>query len=414
MPTATLTKPQTDHDEPIVRNIISMATLLGDDDGSSTKASFIAPKIGALVTGTVVSIARHKILVDIGSVCTGIISGVEIADSSGTAKGVQVGDTIQAVVIGEENDQGQFILSLKRASQETTWESFIVLYKNQKTTHVKIVEANKGGLLIEQDGIRGFIPVSQLTPEHYPRVSGADPEKILARLQKLIGQSLEVKVINVDFPERRLILSEKAAFSDARQKVIDELKVGQAIDGTVSGVVNFGIFVNYKGVEGLVHISEIAWGHVTAPNEYAKVGDIIKVLIIGIEGDKVSFSMKRLTPDPWVEKADKYAVGQTVKGVVTRIEPFGAFVKLDNEIDGLIHISELAQEEVKDPSQVVKVSDTVEAKVISIELNEHRLGLSIKALTSPVTEEKTVEEKPAKKKKKIEDDIAAEAAETII
>lgn len=364
------------------------------------------PTVGALVKGTVVSMSHQKILVDIGSICTGVIVGSEMNDSLGTAKDIHVGDAITAVVIEEENEQGQFILSLKRASQETTWDTFVALYKSQKPVKVRIVEANKGGLLIEKDGIRGFIPVSQLTPEHYPRVVGADPEKILTRLQKLVSTELMVKVINVDFAERRLILSEKAAYSDERQKIIDELKVGQTVQGTVSGIVNFGVFVNYKGVEGLVHISEIAWGHVTAPNEYAKVGDTITVLVIGIEGDKVSFSMKRLTPDPWIEKADKYKVGEIVKGQITRIEPFGAFVKLDQEIDGLIHISELADHEISNPTEVVQIGVTVEAKVISIELAEHRLGLSVKALhqkQEPVTPE-VAQESPVKE----EDAIAAE------
>jgi small subunit ribosomal protein S1 len=264
------------------------------------------------------------------------------------------------------------------------------------------MEANKGGLLMEIDGIRGFIPVSQLTPEHYPRVSGADPEKILGKLQALVGQKLNVKIINVNVPERRLILSEKAAYASQRNKVIQKLKVGQTIDGTVSGIVHFGIFVNFEGVEGLVHISEIAWGHVADPTQHAKVGEKVKVMVIGVEDEKISFSLKRLTDDPWLKAAERYPIGSKVKGSVARVSPFGIFLKLDDEIEGLVHISEISPDgRIEDPDTLAKEGQMMEAQVISVEQDDRRLGLSIKALQEPAKAAKEgAEDKEDKKAKK--------------
>lgn len=391
----------------VIKDIPSMDTLI---DQVPELPQY---EIGDLLEGRVVSVDKGQIVVDIDSMCTGVILGEDMDDSAGTAKKAQPDDLIQAVVIQPENEQGQLVLSLKRASQENTWEHFQKAYEAGKIVEMEMKEANKGGLLIEIDGIRGFLPVSQLTPEHYPRVSGADPSKILQKLNRLVNKKLKVKIINIDYNERRLIISEKEAYHDERQTVIDELKVGQTIEGTVSGVVNFGIFINYKGVEGLIHISEIAWGHVSDPSDYAQVGDKIRVLVIGVEGDKISFSMKRLTPDPWIAAAEKYKIDQLVKGVVTRITPFGAFVKLDDEIDGLIHVSELSEaseaeldddsKEATDALNLVDVGSEVEARIVSIDVDEHRLGLSIKA--------ESAGKKKAKKKAEVEEDTSTDEKE---
>jgi small subunit ribosomal protein S1 len=359
---------------------------------------------GQLVDGTVVSVAKHALVVDLGSVC-GVVTGSEMVDSAGTMKTVKAGDKVRVVVVGDENAEGQLLLSLRRASQENTWNKFIKDYQSGKVIEVVVMEANKGGLLMEMDGIRGFIPVSQLTPEHYPRVSGADPEKILGKLQALVGKKLKVKMINVNVPERRLILSEKAAYAGDRNKIIATLKVNQIIDGTVSGIVHFGIFVNYEGVEGLVHISEIAWGHVSDPTQFAKVGDKVKVMVIGIEEDKLSFSMKRLTDDPWLTAAKQYPIGSEVEGTVARISSFGIFLKLDDEIEGLVHISEISPDgRIEDPDSVAKEGQKMKVKVISIDQDDRRLGLSIKALqdaeadTAEDSKVKKEPKKPAKKK----------------
>ncbi len=379
-----------------ITDIVSMDELLKHGDAQITTFNK-----GDVVEGSVVNISKHALVVDLGTV-SGVVSGSEMMDSAGTMKTVQVGDTVKVVVIGDENAEGQLQLSLRRASQENTWNRFIKDYQDGKIIEVVVMEANKGGLLMEIDGIRGFIPVSQLTPEHYPRVSGADPEKILGKLQALVGQKLNVKIINVNVPERRLILSEKAAYASQRNKVIQKLKVGQTIDGTVSGIVHFGIFVNFEGVEGLVHISEIAWGHVADPTQHAKVGEKVKVMVIGVEDEKISFSLKRLTDDPWLKAAERYPIGSKVKGSVARVSPFGIFLKLDDEIEGLVHISEISPDgRIEDPDTLAKEGQMMEAQVISVEQDDRRLGLSIKALQEPAKAAKEgAEDKEDKKAKK--------------
>ncbi|MBP6085375.1 S1 RNA-binding domain-containing protein [Candidatus Gracilibacteria bacterium] len=380
-----------------VSDIISMDELLKGGDAQVK----IFTK-GDVVEGTVVTLSKHALVIDLGTV-SGVISGSEMIDSAGTMKTVKLGDVVKVVVIGDENTEGELQLSLRRASQENTWNRFVKDYQDGKMIEVTVMEANKGGLLMEIDGIRGFIPVSQLTPEHYPRVSGADPEKILGKLQSLVGQKLNVKVININPQERRLILSEKAAYAAQRNVVIQKLKVGQTIEGTVSGIVHFGVFVNFEGVEGLVHISEIAWGHVADPTQHAKVGDKVKVMVIGVEDEKISFSLKRLSDDPWLKAAERYPIGSKVKGSVTRVSSFGIFLKLDDEIEGLIHISEISPDgRIEDPDSLAKEGQMMEAKVISVEQDDRRLGLSIKALqqAEDAATDKSSEEKEEKKPKK--------------
>jgi len=359
------------------------------------------PTPGTLVEGTVAYTSKNKILVDLEGVAIGVISGQESYDSAGTMKDIEIGDRVAAYVLEEENDDGLVVLSLRRASQKKTWNKFNDAYSNNESITVIPNEANKGGLLMNIDGIKGFIPVSQLAPLHYPRVDGADSSQILARLQKLIGVPLIVKIINLDRDGGKLILSEKAAESDRRESSLEKLEIGQKVKGKISGIVKFGVFVTFEGLEGLVHISEIAWGHVKDPHDYGRLGDEIDVLVIGKEKDKISLSMKRLVPDPWIEATKKYKVDNVVEGIVSRLTPFGVFVKLDEEINGLIHISEITDEENADLSKIMNVGDKVKAKVITIDPEEHRVGLSIKALT----------EEPGKKKAKKKKEEAEEGEE---
>ena len=368
------------------------------DELLSKAGDFVLPELGALIDGTVAAIWKNKILVDLGGVATGIIAGQETQDSTGTLESIQVGDNISAYILEGENEDGLVVLSLRKASQQKTWDKFIKAYESAEAINVTANEANKGGLLLNIDGIKGFIPVSQLAPLHYPRVNGADSARILARLQKLIGVPLLVKIINMDKEGGKLILSERAAEEEERKRALDKLEVGQKVKGKISGIVNFGIFVTFEGLEGLVHISEIAWGHVKDPNDYGKLGDEVEILIIGKESDKISLSMKRLVPDPWIEATKKYKVGTVIEGEINRITPFGAFVKLDNEINGLIHVSEISDQSVADPSEVLKVGDKIKAKIITIDPDDHRVGLSVNALKEE--KEGEVKEKKPKKAKK--------------
>jgi small subunit ribosomal protein S1 len=373
------------------------------------------PEPGTLVDGNVVSIYKNKILVDINGMAIGLISGREAKDSDDTIKTVKIGDPISAYVIEGENEEGYIILSLRKANQEKTWKKFLDAYEKSEVVTVKANEANKGGLLLEVDGIKGFIPVSQLAPMHYPRVNDADSNQILSRLQALVGLQFMVKIISIDKENGKLILSEKAAMEEQRRLALTKLKIGSVVKGTISGIVKFGIFVAFDGLEGLVHISEIAWGHVKNPSDYGRLGEKVDIMVIGVDGDKISLSMKRLITDPWLEAAKMYAIGSVVEGEVNRLTPFGAFVKLSDEINGLIHITEIpGGEEMKDPGEGLKIGQKIKAKVIAVEPEEHRVGLSIKALTEEpkkkikkMTEEKVekkeneeVEEKAEKKPKK--------------
>ncbi len=364
---------------------------------------FSLPSPGDLIEGKVIAIYKNKILVDIDGIAVGLISGREAKDSQETLKSLNVGDLISAYVIDGENEDGYIVMSLRKASQEKTWKKFNDAFEKGLVIEVAASEANKGGLLLDIDGIKGFIPVSQLAPMHYPRVNGADSSMILQRLQELVGIRFKVKIINIDKENGKLILSEKAAMEEQRVAALEGVKAGDIVTGRISGVVKFGIFVTFNGLEGLVHISEIAWGHVKNPQDYGKLGEEVKVMIIGLEGDKISLSMKRLTEDPWLEAAKKYQLDTTVEGEINRITPFGAFIKLGDDINGLIHISEIGGEDVEDPNILLKVGDKITAKVISIEPDEHRVGLSIKALTEE--KDKSVKKKKSEKEEVAEDEV---------
>lgn len=359
---------------------------------------------GEVVEGSVITIVKNKIIVDVDGVHTGIVSGREAQDSFDTAKELTKGDKVKCMVLEEENEEGLTVLSIKRASQEISWDRFETAKNEDKVLTVKAIEANKGGLLLDFDGIKAFIPVSQLAPLHYPRVNNADSNEILRRLEKLTGIPLEVKVIAVDREDGKLILSEKAAYESSRRESLGDLKIGQKIKGKISGIVNFGIFVAFEGLEGLVHISEIAWGHVSNPNNYGKLGDQVEVMLIGIEGDKISLSMKRLTKDPWVEIAKNYKVGDVINSKVTRLTDFGAFVELEKGINGLIHLSEISWDKIDDPSNYLKVGQEVKAKIINVDLDEHRVGLSIReTLPKPEGFKETEAKEDAKKSEEKEE-----------
>jgi small subunit ribosomal protein S1 len=270
--------------------------------------------------------------------------------------------------------------------------------------------------LVDIDGLKGFIPVSQLTPLHYPRVEGADPEKILEHLNGLLGLDFKVRVINVDEAGKKIIFSEKAAIEEQRGKVLLTLKEGDVVEGVVSGILSYGLFVTFDGLEGLVHVSEIDWGHVTDPSKFAKVGMKVKVKIIGLDSDKISLSMKRLKDNPWDVLAKRIKTGDTIKASISRISQFGAFMDLEGGIQGLIHLSEISHGVVKDIREHIRVGEEVEAKVINFEPEKKRIGLSLKAL-QPLPEGMKEEKKLDESKPKLtgeqseEDKIDAEIGE---
>ncbi|MBI2797988.1 S1 RNA-binding domain-containing protein [Candidatus Saccharibacteria bacterium] len=329
-----------------------------------------------VVEGAVLSVDKHEIWLDLGVFGTGLVVGKELEHSSGS---LQVGDVISASVVVPETPEGYAILSLKRVAKEKGWDVLEKRFADKETFGIVPFDANKGGLLIEVEGVRGFLPVSQLSAENYPRVTGADKDEILHRLNGLVSRTLMVRILDLDRKQNKLIVSEKEAQREFTEGKISSFKVGNKVKGIVTGVVDFGVFVNVDGIEGLVHISEIAWDRVDNPAHYVKVGQEIEAVIIAIDQDKLSLSIKQLSKDPWMSEISKYKVGDTVAGKVTRITPFGAFVQVNPIIEALVHISELSEDHVSDPSKLVKVGETRSFKVIAIEAEHHKLSLSLKA-----------------------------------
>jgi small subunit ribosomal protein S1 len=377
-------------------------------------------KPGELVEGSVVFKGKNKLLLDIQGVATGIVSGRELRDSFNTFKELQLGDPVAALVLEEENDEGMIVLSLRMASQQKAWDRFHRLVETDATMKFIPQEANKGGLLANIDGIRTFLPVSQLAPINYPRVNNADTVEIISRLQKFVGHTFTVKIITMDEEAGKIVVSEREAMAEERAKALEHLKVGDVKDGIVSGIVKFGLFVAFEGLEGLVHISEIAWGHVKNPSEYAEPGDKVRVKVIGVDGEKLSLSIKQLTKDPWEEIAERYPVGQKVQGTVVRFADYGAFLKLEKDINGLVHLTELAHHKVTDPSEALTIGQKVDAQVINIDVDERRIGLSVKALKpidketmERIKREREEEEAKAKAEKKTADE-AEEADEDVV
>lgn len=331
--------------------------------------------VGDVVEGNVITVEKHEIWLDLGVFGTGLVVGREIEQ---TANGLQIGDVVSASVLEPEAPEGYAILSLKKVAKEKGWEVLEERFGNGDVFGIVPFDANKGGLLIEVEGIRGFLPVSQLSAENYPRVTGADKDEILHRLNNLVGRTLMVRVLDLNRRDNKLIVSEKEAQREFTEGKLADLKVGDKVNGIVTGVVDFGIFVNVDGIEGLVHISEIAWDRVDNPSKYVKVGQEIKALVIAIDQDKLSLSIKQLIEDPWAKEIKSYKVDDMIDGKITRITPFGAFVQVTPTIEALVHISELADEHVADPSNLVKVGETKKFRVIAIDSDQHKLSLSLK------------------------------------
>ncbi len=354
---------------------------------------------GEVVKGAILDIASNTLFVDLGNLGVGIVFGRELLDAQETFRHARTGDEVEAVVLEPENDDGYVELSLRSASEERAWDDLLTKERSGDIFPVQILEANKGGLILRVNGITGFLPVSQLSAEHYPRVEGGDKQKILDRLKQYIGHMFNVRVITTDRRDGKLIVSEKAAMSPETQEALEKLKEGTTIEGKVSGVVEFGVFVKFTWgdieLEGLTHISELAWQRIDSPTDFAKVGQPVQALVIGVDGTRISLSLKRMREDPWLTVGEKYHVGTPVEGEVLKVTPFGAFVKLDEDIHGLAHVSELTDDETLKPEEIVKPGERKTFRIISIEPAEHRLGLSLK-------KESAKKEKAAKKKTKKE------------
>lgn len=350
------------------------------------------PKIfkkGDIVEGTVVDVKESGMIVDVNGRSEGIVSGIHLKLNNRKVE-KKPGDKVLVYVLSPENEEGQIQLSIRRTGAELRWHDLELAKKSDEPIMVKVIEANTGGVIVEiRDGLRGFVPSSQLmnnriyTSSTY--VGKADAAKVLqSKLAEMIGEELKVKVMEINREKNKVILSEKSAYSDVdaglRNQTLSTLKVGDTLEGSVTGIAPFGLFINAQGLEGLVHLSEISWDKVTDPSAFYKVGDEVKVQVLGLQdnGKRVAYSIKRLVPDPWKNIVKKYKVGQIVEGEVKSIADYGVFVKIEDGLNGLVHISELSNKLVKHPSKIVNVGDKIKVMIISISNDDRHLGLSLK------------------------------------
>ena len=324
---------------------------LTDEQKSSPMGKLAAtmktpPAIGDLVEGPVIAVEKSSVYVDLAPFGTGIIYGREFIIALDVIKKINVGDVIAAKVVDNAHKEGYLELSLKEARQALIWSEAESAIKEKKSLDLLVKEANKGGLLIEWQGIVGFLPASQLKSEHYPRITDGDKDKILDELRKLVGTRLAVSIITADPKEGKLIFSEKGQESKEKEKIVSKYEIGDEVDGTVTGVVDFGVFVKLEeGLEGLVHISEIDWGLVDDPRNFVKVGQKIKAKVIEVKDSKISLSLKQMKPNPWTEAAKKYKKDMSVTGVIIKFNKHGALASIEEGVAGLVHVSEFGSEE---------------------------------------------------------------------
>lgn len=353
----------------------TMADLVGAQ-GQSIK--LLQP--GEVVEGAILSKGKNEVYIDIPAYGIGVVRGRELYDDERVLSKMQIGDPVFALVVEQENKEGNVELSFRKAGHERVWSGLKEMLDKRELIETKILEANKGGLMVEINNVLGFLPVSQLSTMHYPRVEDGDKNKILSILQGYVGQAFTVRIITADPEEEKLIVSEKSAMEEQTKAKLSKLAVGAIVEGMVTGVVEFGVFVKFgEDLEGLVHISELAWQRIEDPRSLVKVGDKVRAQIISLDNDRISLSIKRLSRDPWEDVVKRYQVGQVIKGKVTKLMAFGAFVELDGDIHGLAHLGELSSHEITDPKEAVSEGETYAFKIISIEPENHRLGLSLRA-----------------------------------
>jgi small subunit ribosomal protein S1 len=344
------------------------------------------PQAGEIRKGHIASVSPSQVLVSIGAKSEGLVSGRELEQLSAKEReALEVGQEVYVYVVSPEDANGNVVLSLKRAQEQISWDTVEKLLEDNNIVESRIIGFNKGGLIASVEGLRGFVPSSQVSALRRTQSTGDTPEQ---RWQKMVGQPISVRVIEVDRERRRLILSEKAASAETRQsikeRVLEELQEGEVHTGRVTSIANFGAFINVNGADGLVHLSEISWDHIEHPREALEVGQEVKVKVINIDREKkrIGLSIRALLNDPWKERLEKYSVGQLVEGVITRLTKFGAFARLEGDIEGLIHISEISESRIEHPKEVLKEGDVKTLRVIRIDPEQHRIGLSLRKVDS--------------------------------
>lgn len=358
------------------RKYINMAQakkVTMDELLASSEDSFKKVITGDTVKGTVLSVKKHEILIDLGAQGVGLVPRREAS----FARNLNVGDEVTTSVVESETKDGYVLLSLRKAVKDKSWDEIQAKLDNGEIVEVTPFDANRGGLLVEYEGIRGFMPVSQLSAEHYPRVGSSDKDEILQRLNSLVSKPMKARILDASKKDNKLIFSEKEAIKDGLAKRFSELAVGDTIKGVVTGVVDFGVFVNIDGIEGLIHISEISWERVNNPSDYVKVGDTIEAKIIAIDKERLSLSMKQLVEDPWISEVAELKKGSKVEGTITRITPFGAFVQISPAVEALVHVSELGEGSDVDPEKIFTLNERKKFKVLDIDKEGRKISLSI-------------------------------------
>jgi small subunit ribosomal protein S1 len=363
-------------------NNINMETLLNQEG-----LALDFPQPGEIRQGVVASINPTQILVSVGAKSEGVITGRELETIPADERAAfQLGQEILVYVLNAEDDNGNVVLSYTRAQEQKGWAEVEKMLEDNATYEGRVDGFNKGGIIVPVYGLRGFIPASQLSISRRMAVTGDTPDQ---RYAKMIGEPISVRVIEVDRKRRRLILSERAASTETRQsikeRVIESLKEGETYTGKVTSLADFGAFVNVNGADGLVHLSEISWDRVQHPSEVLEVGQEVQVKVINIDRDKrrIGLSIRALQSDPWQNKVDKFKVGQLVEGVITRLTKFGAFARLEGDLEGLIHISEISENRIEHPKEAgLHEGDVVTLRVIRIDPEQRRIGLSLRKVDS--------------------------------
>ncbi len=381
---------ETEQSEELSDEEMFLAALENDSPDMGVRDDFMLQTLrrGQVVEGTIVRITPTEIMIDVGAKSEGIVTGREMETlARDLLDSLEVGQSILVYVRSPEDRNGNILLSLARAMEEQDWRNAESYLQNREVYHGKITGFNKGGLIIRFGRLRGFLPASQVSAERRRRSNGATPEE---RWGNMVGEDITVKVIEVERSRNRLILSERAAEREVRairrQEILSTLEVGQIRQGWVISLADFGAFVDLGGADGLVHLSELSWKHITHPREVLKVGDEVRVEVISVdrENQRIGLSIKRQLPDPWDELAAKYEVGQLVQGTITKLTKFGAFARLveDPEIEGLIHVSEMVEHRVGHPREIVQEGDVVTLRIVRIDQERRRVGLSMRRVDS--------------------------------
>lgn len=338
----------------------------------------VPPAEGEIIEGTVSAIGRAKVFIELHPFGQGVIYGREYMNARDILRKVGLGDTIAAKVVDEGNEDGYIELSLKEARQALIWSDAEAAQKNGTVLSLEVKEANKGGLILDWQGIQGFLPASQLSADNYPRVADGDKDKILVELQNLVGQFLSVIIITADQAEQKLIFSEKGPQEkEEKEEKVARYEVGDVLKGEVTGAVDFGVFVKVEdGLEGLVHISELDWGLVEDTRTLYKAGDEVQVKVIEVKDDKISLSIKQLKENPWAVAAKKYAKDQEVEGVVIKYNKHGALASIEEGVAGLVHISEFESEAAL--KEALSLGSVYKFKITLFEPKDQRMTLSFK------------------------------------